>query len=66
MARCVRSARAVIKRVAFPLLSLLLILIVRKLFKYWHLGPVSLFDLAVPLLLSMALVRAVIYVLRHA
>jgi hypothetical protein len=33
-----------IKRVAFPLLSLLLILIVRKLFKYWHLGPVSLFD----------------------
>jgi small-conductance mechanosensitive channel len=55
-----------IKRVAFPLLSLLLILIVRKLFKYWHLGPVSLFDLAVPLLLSMALVRAAIYVLRHA
>ena len=55
-----------IKRVAFPLLSLLLIVIVRKLFKYWHLGPVSLFDLAVPLLLSMALVRAAIYVLRHA
>jgi hypothetical protein len=30
------------------------------------LGPVSLLDLAVPLLLSMALVRAAIYVLRHA
>ena len=44
-----------IKRVAFPLLSLLLILIVRKLFKYWHLGPVSLFDLAVPLLLVCAM-----------
>ena len=38
----------------------------RKAFKYWQLGPVSLLDLAVPLLLSMALVRAAIYVLRHA
>jgi small-conductance mechanosensitive channel len=50
----------------FPLLSLLFVVIVRKAFKYWQLGPVSLLDLAVPLLLSMALVRAAIYVLRHA
>jgi hypothetical protein len=35
---------------------------VRKAFKYWQSGPVSLLDLAVPLLLSMALVRAAIYV----
>ena len=55
-----------LKRVAFPLLALLLVLIVRKLFRVAHFGPVSLFDLAVPLLLSMALVRAAIYVLRHA
>jgi hypothetical protein len=55
-----------LKRVAFPLLSLLFVVIVRKAFKYWQLGPVSLLDLAVPLLLSMALVRAAIYVLRHA
>lgn len=55
-----------LKRVTFPLLSLLLVLIVRKIFRYWQLGPISLFDLAVPLLLSMALVRAAIYVLRHA
>ncbi len=55
-----------LKRVAFPLTALLLVLIVRKSFRYWQLGPVSLFDLAVPLLLSMALVRAAIYVLRHA
>ncbi|MCM8596450.1 mechanosensitive ion channel family protein [Accumulibacter sp.] len=55
-----------LKRVAFPLLALLIVLVVRKAFRYWHIGPVSLFDLAVPLLLSMALVRAAIYVLRHA
>ncbi|TXI73100.1 MAG: mechanosensitive ion channel, partial [Dokdonella sp.] len=40
--------------------------IVRRAFKYWQLGPVSLFDVAVPLLLSLALVRAAIYVLRQA
>ncbi|MBL8400055.1 mechanosensitive ion channel domain-containing protein, partial [Accumulibacter sp.] len=55
-----------LKRVAFPLLALLSVLIVRQSFRHWQLGPVSLFDLAVPLLLSMALVRAAIYVLRHA
>ncbi|WP_313951314.1 mechanosensitive ion channel family protein [Accumulibacter sp.] len=55
-----------LKRIAFPLLALLLILIVRKMFRYWELGPVSLLDLAVPLLLSMALVRTVIYVVHHA
>jgi small-conductance mechanosensitive channel len=54
------------KRVAFPLLALLLVALTRKLFRYWHVGPVSLLDLAVPLLLSMALVRAAVYVLRHA
>jgi len=55
-----------LKRVALPLLALLFILIVRRAFKYWSLGPVSLFDVAVPLLLSLALVRAAIYILRHA
>lgn len=55
-----------LKRVAFPLLALLFVLIARKAFTYWHLGAVSLLDLALPLLLSMALVRAAIYVLRHA
>ena len=55
-----------LKRIAFPLLSLLLLLIVRKCFRYWDLGPVSLLDLAVPLLLSMALVRTAIYVVHHA
>lgn len=55
-----------LKRVSFPLLALLLVVIARRAFRHWHLGPVSLLDLAVPLLLSMALVRAAVYVLRHA
>jgi len=55
-----------LKRVSFPLLALLLVVVTRGAFRYWHLGPVSLLDLAVPLLLSMALVRAAVYLLRHA
>ncbi|WP_295507636.1 mechanosensitive ion channel domain-containing protein [Accumulibacter sp.] len=55
-----------LKRVAFPLLALLLVLTVRTIFGHWRLGPVSLLDLGVPLLLSMALVRAAIYVVHHA
>ncbi len=53
-----------LQRLAFPLLSLLLLLISRKALKYF--GHVSLLDLAVPLLLSLALVRATIFVLRRA
>ena len=55
-----------LKRIAFPLLALLLVLTVRTIFGHWQLGPVSLLDLGVPLLLSMALVRAAIYVVHHA
>ena len=53
-----------LKRVAFPLLALLLVLLARTTLKNW--GHVSLLDLAVPLLLSMALVRATVYMLRRA
>lgn len=55
-----------LKRIAFPLLALLLVLLAREIFSHWRLGPVSLLDVAVPLLLSMALVRAAIYVVHHA
>ncbi len=55
-----------LRRLFFPLLALLLVLIVRKVFKVWHLAPVSLLDVAVPLMTSMALVRVVIYFLRYA
>ncbi len=55
-----------LRRLFFPLLALLLVLIARKVFKVWHLAPVSLLDVAVPLMTSMALVRVVIYFLRYA
>ena len=55
-----------LKRLAFPLLSLVFVLILRKTLKLGHWSPVSLLDLAVPLLLSLALVRATLYILRRA
>jgi small-conductance mechanosensitive channel len=53
-----------LKRLSFPLISLLLVLISRTVLKHW--GHVSLLDLAAPLLLSLALVRGTIYLLRRA
>lgn len=53
-----------LKRVAFPLIALALVSLSRMVLSRW--GHVSLLDLAVPLLLSLALVRASIYVLRRA
>lgn len=53
-----------LKRVAFPMLALLAVLITRKLLKtaQWeHLSPL---DLAVPFLFSWGLIRALIYLLR--
>lgn len=55
-----------LKRLAFPLLSLAFVLVLRKLLKFGNWSHVSLLDLAVPLLLSLALVRATLYVLRRA
>ncbi|HMW17478.1 MAG TPA: mechanosensitive ion channel [Accumulibacter sp.] len=55
-----------LRRLFFPLLALLFVVIARKAFKIWHLGPVSLLDVAIPLMTSMALVRVVIYFLRYA
>jgi small-conductance mechanosensitive channel len=57
---------ASLKRLAFPLLSLAFVLILRNVLKFGHWSHVSLLDLAIPLLLSLALVRATIYVLRRA
>jgi small-conductance mechanosensitive channel len=51
-----------LKRIAFPLLALLLVLVARPLAQQWmHVG---LFSLALPLLGSMAVIRVVFYVLR--
>jgi small-conductance mechanosensitive channel len=55
-------SRRALKRVAFPLLALLLVLVARPLAEQWiHVGV---FSLAVPLLSSLAVIRVVFYVLR--
>jgi small-conductance mechanosensitive channel len=51
-----------LKRVAFPLSALVLVLVARPLLAQWH--HVNLLSLAVPLLLSMAVIRSVFFVLR--
>ena len=51
-----------IARVAFPLTALVLVLIARPLLAQWH--HVNLLSLAVPLLLSLAVIRVVFFVLR--
>jgi len=53
-----------LKRVAFPLLALLLVIVARTALKGW--GHVTLLDLALPLLVAMVLVRASVYMLRRA
>ena len=51
-----------LKRIAFPLLALILVLVARPLAQQWmHVG---LFSLALPLLGSLAIIRVVFYVLR--
>ena len=52
-----------IKRILFPLLALILVLVARALLQRWQ--HVSLLHVAVPLLGSLALIRIVFYALRH-
>ena len=52
-----------LKRILFPLLALLLVLAARPVLKYWH--HVNLLNVAVPLLVSLALIRMLFYALRH-
>jgi len=52
-----------IERVMFPISALLMILIASSVFRTLHL-PVNLYHLAMPLLLSFALVRMLVYLLR--
>jgi len=53
-----------LKRILFPLLALALVLIARPILAHWH--HVNLLRLAVPLLGSLALIRVLVYLLRHA
>jgi small-conductance mechanosensitive channel len=52
-----------IKRIVFPLLTLLGVLLVRAVFRHYGMAD-SLLKLAIPLLLSLALIRLLVYVLR--
>ena len=53
-----------LKRILFPLLAVALVLMARPILAQWH--HVNLLRLAVPLLASLALIRVVVYLLRHA
>ncbi|MBZ0105011.1 MAG: mechanosensitive ion channel [Sulfuricella denitrificans] len=52
-----------VDRVIFPLTALLLVLVAKTLLKHWH--SISVLNLAIPLLLSLALIRFSVYMLRH-
>ena len=54
--------RGGLKRIAFPVLALLLVLLARVVAQEWI--SVGLFALAIPLLASLAVIRVVFYVLR--
>ena len=53
-----------LKRLAFPLTALMLVLLARPVLAQWH--HVNLLSLAVPLLASLAVVRAAFFALRHS
>ena len=53
-----------LKRILFPLLALALVLVARPILAQWY--HVNLLRLAVPLLGSLALIRVLVYLLRHA
>lgn len=57
-----RLGRRSLRRLVFPLMSLLLVLVAREILGHWH--NVNLLSVAVPLLLSLAVIRVVFLVLR--
>lgn len=55
-----------INRVVFPLATLFLVLIGKAILRHWFDGHVTLLNIVVPLLGSLALIRLAVYLLRHA
>ena len=53
-----------LRRIVFPVAALVLVMIARELLRPYM--PVALLNLAVPLFLSLALVRAIVFSLRYA
>lgn len=59
------TGRATVRRIGFPLVMLLGVVISREIIGLWQ-AERHLLNLAVPLLISLVLIRAVIYALRYA
>jgi small-conductance mechanosensitive channel len=59
-----RLGHGSLKRVAFPLTALMLVLLARWLLRPWQ--SVNLLSIALPLLMSLAVIRMVFFVLRHS
>lgn len=69
-ARAMRDSRVVdfgergMRRIGLPLAMLVLVLLARPVLAQWH--HVNLLSLAVPLLTSLVVIRAVLFILRHS
>mgnify|MGYP003346666105 CR=1 FL=1 len=59
-----RLGHSSLKRLAFPVTALVLVLVARLVLHQWH--HTHLLSVAVPLLLSLAVIRMVFFVLRHS
>lgn len=59
-----RLGRRGLKRLAFPVTALLLVVAARPLLQQWH--HVHLLSIAIPLLSSLAVIRAVFFILRQS
>jgi len=55
-----------VTRVVFPLAALLVVLLGKLVLKRWDADHVNLLNVAVPLFGSLALIRLVVYIVRHA
>lgn len=60
-----RLGRRGLRRLMFPVVGLLLVLLARQILGSWH-NNVNLLSLAVPLLASLAAIRAVLVILRYS
>ncbi|MBI4987069.1 MAG: mechanosensitive ion channel [Rhodocyclales bacterium] len=62
--QALRLGQRGLRRLVFPVASLLLVLLARLILSQWH--HVNLLSVAVPLLASLAVIRSVFFVLRHS
>ena len=63
-AQALRIGHSGLRRLVFPLAALVFVLVARAVLGHWH--HVNLLSVAIPLLASLAVIRAVFFVLRHS